>query len=86
MKEEKKGRMTLTLLLSGSVFLVTLVTLGIIGIVLLAADKLGLLSRWMEGASILSFFHIILISLIISHIFFILFIVFVIRRFFHCFF
>ena len=65
MKEEKKGRMTLTLLLSGSVFLVTLVTLGIIGIVLLAADKLGLLSRWMEHASILSFFGIIaLISLI----------------------
>lgn len=65
MKEEKKGRMTLTLLLSGSVFLVTLVTLGIIGIVLLAADRLGLLSRWMEAASILSFFGIIaLISLI----------------------
>ena len=65
MKEEKKGRMTLTLLLSGSVFLVTLVTLGIIGIVLLAADRLGLLSRWMEDASILSFFGIIaLISLI----------------------
>ena len=65
MKEEKKGRMTLTLLLSGSVFLVTLVTLGIIGIVLLAADRLGLLSRWMEDASILSFFGIIALFIIL---------------------
>lgn len=65
MKAEKQGRMTLTLLLSGSVFLVTLVTLGIIGIVLLAVDKLGILAQWMEHASILGFFGIIaLISLV----------------------
>ena len=59
MKEERKGRMTLTLLLSACVFLVTLVTLAIIGLALLAAEKLGLLSRWMQNASILSFFSII---------------------------
>ena len=35
MKQKNKGRMTLTLLLSASVFVVTLVTLLIIGLVLL---------------------------------------------------
>lgn len=65
MREERKGRMTLTLMLSACVFLVTLVTLALIGIALLAAERLGLLSRWMQNASILSFFCIIaLISLL----------------------
>ena len=62
MKQKTKGRMTLTLLLSASVFLVTLVTLVIIGLVLLIADKVGLLSRWMEHASTLSFFVIIALT------------------------
>lgn len=65
MKEERKGRMTLTLLLSACVFLVSLITLILIGIVLFIAEKLGFLSQWMEHASILSFFCIIaLISLV----------------------
>ncbi len=62
MKQKTKGRMTLTLLLSASVFLVTLVTLVIIGLVLLITDKMGLLGRWMEHASILSFFVIIALT------------------------
>lgn len=59
MNKPRKGRMTLTMLLSISVFVVTLITLLIIGIALLAVDKVGLLGRWMEHGSILSFFLII---------------------------
>ena len=62
MKRKNKGRMTLTLLLSASVFVVTLVTLLIIGLVLLVIERLGLLAQWMENASILSFFAIIAAS------------------------
>ena len=39
MKQKNKGRMTLTLLLSASVFVVTLATLLIIGLVLLVVLK-----------------------------------------------
>lgn len=62
MKQKNKGRMTLTLLLSASVFVVTLVTLLIIGLVLLVIEHMGLLAQWMEHASILSFFVIIAAS------------------------
>ena len=62
MKQKNKGRMTLTLLLSASVFVVTLVTLLIIGLVLLVIEHMGLLAQWMENASILSFFAIIAAS------------------------
>ena len=40
MKQKNKGRMTLTLLLSASVFVVTLVTLMIIGLVLLVIEHI----------------------------------------------
>ena len=66
MKQKTKGRMTLTLLLSASVFLVTLITLVIIGLVLLLVDHLGFLGRWMEHASILSFFVIISITSLVG--------------------
>ena len=62
MKQKNKGRMTLTLLLSASVFVVTLVTLLIIGLVLLVIEHMGLLAQWMKNASILSFFAIIAVS------------------------
>ena len=62
MRQKNKGRMTLTLLLSASVFVVTLVTLLIIGLVLLVIEHMGLLAQWMENASILSFFAIIAAS------------------------
>ena len=62
MKRKNKGRMTLTLLLSASVFVVTLATLLIIGLVLLVIEHMGLLAQWMENASILSFFAIIAAS------------------------
>ena len=62
MKQKNKGRMTLTLLLSASVFVVTLATLLIIGLVLLVIEHMGLLAQWMEHASILSFFAIIAAS------------------------
>lgn len=51
--------MTLTLILSACVFLVTLVTLLIIGIALVIVDHTGQLGKWMEHSSILSFFLII---------------------------
>ena len=59
MKRKQPGRMTLTLILSGCVFSVTLVTLLIIGIALVIVDRTGQLGRWMEHSSILSFFLII---------------------------
>lgn len=59
MNEPRRGRMTLTLILSGCVFLVILVTVLLIGIALVIADQAGLLSRWMEHASLLRFFLII---------------------------
>lgn len=59
MKKGKQGRMTLTLILSTCVFLVTLVTLLIIGIALVIVDHVGLLGRWMEHSNLLSFFLII---------------------------
>ena len=59
MKRKQPGRMTLTLILSACVFVVTLVTLLIIGIALVIVDRSGLLSRWMEHSSLLSFFLII---------------------------
>ena len=59
MNEPRRGRMTLTLILSGCVFLVILVTVLLIGIALVIADQTGLLGRWMEHASLLRFFLII---------------------------
>ena len=59
MKEEHRGRMTLTLILSGCVFIATLITLLIIGVALVIVDQVGLLGQWMEHSSILSFFLII---------------------------
>ena len=59
MKRKQPGRMTLTLILSACVFLVTLVTLLIIGIALVIVDRTGQLGKWMEHSSILSFFLII---------------------------
>ena len=59
MKRKQPGRMTLTLILSGCVFLVILVTVLLIGIALVIADQTGLLGRWMEHASLLRFFLII---------------------------
>ena len=56
MKEKRRGRMTLTLILSGCVFLVILVTLLIIGLVLLIVDHVGLLGRWMAHSNLFSFF------------------------------
>lgn len=58
-KQERQSRMTLTLTLSGCVFVVTLVTLLIIGAALLIVDRTGQLGKWMEHSSILSFFLII---------------------------
>ncbi len=58
-KQERQSRMTLTLILSGCVFVVTLVTLLIIGAALLIVDRTGQLGKWMEHSSILSFFLII---------------------------
>ncbi len=59
MNEPRRGRMTLTLILSGCVFLVILVTVLLIGMALVIADQTGLLGRWMEHASLLRFFLII---------------------------
>lgn len=59
MRQPRQGRMTLTLILSGCVFLVILVTVLLIGIALVIADQTGLLGRWMEHASLLRFFLII---------------------------
>lgn len=59
MRQPRRGRMTLTLILSGCVFLVILVTVLLIGIALVIADQTGLLGRWMEHASLLRFFLII---------------------------
>ena len=59
MNEPRRGRMTLTLILSGCVFLVILVTVLLIGMALVIADQAGLLGRWMEHASLLRFFLII---------------------------
>lgn len=58
-KQERQSRMALTLTLSGCVFVVTLVTLLIIGATLLIVDRTGQLGKWMEHSSILSFFLII---------------------------
>ncbi len=58
-KQERQSRMALTLTLSGCVFVVTLVTLLIIGAALLIVDRTGQLGKWMEHSSILSFFLII---------------------------
>ena len=58
-KQERQSRMALTLTLSGCVFVVTLVTLLIIGTALLIVDRTGQLGKWMEHSSILSFFLII---------------------------
>ena len=58
-KQERQSRMTLTLTLSGCVFVVSLVTLLIIGAALLIVDRTGQLGKWMEHSSILSFFLII---------------------------
>lgn len=58
-KQERQSRMTLTLTLSGCVFVVTLVTLLIIGAALLIVDRTGQLGKWMEHSSTLSFFLII---------------------------
>lgn len=52
-KQERQSRMTLTLTLSGCVFVVTLVTLLIIGAALLIVDRTGQLGKWMEHSSIL---------------------------------
>ena len=58
-KQERQSRMALTLTLSGCVFVVTLVTLLIIGATLLIVDRTGQLGKWMEHSSVLSFFLII---------------------------
>ena len=59
MNEPRRGRMTLTLILSGCVFLVILVTVLLIGMALVIADQAGLLSRWTAHISLLRFFLVI---------------------------
>lgn len=59
MNEPRRGRMTLTLILSGCVFLVILVTVLLIGLALVIADQAGLLSRWTAHISLLRFFLVI---------------------------
>ena len=59
MRQERKQRMTLTLLLSGVVFLVTLTTLLLLGIMLYIANRLGLLAYWEKNASLFSSFLLV---------------------------
>ena len=59
MRQPRRGRMTLTLILSGCVFLVILVTVLLIGMALVIADQAGLLSRWTAHISLLRFFLVI---------------------------
>lgn len=59
MKKDQKHRLPLTLVLSGMVFVVTLATLCVIGVVLFVAYKLGLLRYWEMDSGLLSFFFTI---------------------------
>ena len=55
-QEERKSRMTVTLLLSACVFCVTLITLLLIGITVFVTDRLGLLNRWLGNLNIFRYF------------------------------
>lgn len=59
MKKEQKHRLPLTLMLSALVFAVTLSTLCVIGVLLFAAYKLGLLRYWEMDSGLRSFFFTI---------------------------